>query len=274
MSVGSCASALDGVNARALAAIEAVGHAGHRDELMEDLMRRLVLVSVVLLSSLSGAQADAWKDCSQDANADRSIRGCSAFIKQGKVPNRALAAAYHNRGRAYAMKDNSERAIADYNQAIELDPQDAEYHTTRGDAYLDEGQLDRALADFNRALELDPYDTEAMTGRGEVYVEKGDLERAIADFSMAIKYEQKHGEAYAGRAAALLKAGKAADALPDAERATELEPGDADVFTTRAQVLEALGRKTEAMADYRKALSLDPSIDESKDGLKRLSASR
>ena len=88
-------------------------HAGHRDELMEDLMRRLVLVSVVLLSSLSGAQADAWKDCSQDANADRSIRGCSAFIKQGKVPNRALAAAYHNRGRAYAMKDNSERAIAD-----------------------------------------------------------------------------------------------------------------------------------------------------------------
>ena len=203
-------------------------------------MRRLVLVSVVLLSSLSGAQADAWKDCSQDANADRSIRGCSAFIKQGKVPNRALAAAYHNRGRAYAMKDNSERAIADYNQAIELDPQDAEYHTTRG----------------------------------EVYVEKGDLERAIADFSMAIKYEQKHGEAYAGRAAALLKAGKAADALPDAERATELEPGDADVFTTRAQVLEALGRKTEAMADYRKALSLDPSLDESKDGLKRLSASR
>jgi tetratricopeptide (TPR) repeat protein len=49
---------------------------------------------------------------------------------------------------------------------------------------------------------------------------------------------------------------------------------DANYFDTRGHIFEALGRREEAIADFRRALTLDLGIEESKEALKRLGASR
>jgi Flp pilus assembly protein TadD len=46
------------------------------------------------------------------------------------------------------------RAIADFNEAIRLDPNDASAYTARGNAYNATGEIDRADADFNQAKRL------------------------------------------------------------------------------------------------------------------------
>ena len=53
---------------------------------------------------------------------DLQIGGCTASIQSGRWSGKALAWVYVSRGHAYDDKKNYDRAIADYNQAIQLDP--------------------------------------------------------------------------------------------------------------------------------------------------------
>ncbi|GHU52814.1 hypothetical protein FACS1894200_13340 [Spirochaetia bacterium] len=67
------------------------------------------------------------------------------------------AFAYNNRGIAYKNKGEYDRAIADYTQAITLDPNYAVAYAGRGIIYDDyKGDYQRAIADYTQALKLDP----------------------------------------------------------------------------------------------------------------------
>ena len=48
------------------------------------------------------------------------------------------------------------RAIADYDEAIRLDPQMPEAYRDRGLLYAGKGNLNRAIADYDEALRLEP----------------------------------------------------------------------------------------------------------------------
>jgi tetratricopeptide (TPR) repeat protein len=65
-----------------------------------------------------------------------------------------LAAAYIGRGAAYHYKGDYNRAIADYDQAIQLRPDLAEAYYYRGKAYAKKGEKEKAIADFHKVLEL------------------------------------------------------------------------------------------------------------------------
>ena len=55
-------------------------------------------------------------------------------------------------------------AIADYTEAIRLDPKYAKAYNNRGAAYKAKGQHDRATSDFTEAIRLNPEDAEAHNG--------------------------------------------------------------------------------------------------------------
>lgn len=81
------------------------------------------------------------------------IAGCTGLIEADPQNE----AAYINRGLVYGRDlHDYDRAIAEFNQAIALAPQDAEPYHNRGMAYKGLGQMDRANADFDKAEELDP----------------------------------------------------------------------------------------------------------------------
>jgi tetratricopeptide (TPR) repeat protein len=92
---------------------------------------------------------------------------------------------YNNRGLAYKKQGELDKAIADYNKAIELDPQLAVAYYNRGKDYEDQGELDKAIADFTKAIELDPTDAVTYTNRGIAYRDQGELGKAEADFTKA-----------------------------------------------------------------------------------------
>jgi tetratricopeptide (TPR) repeat protein len=64
------------------------------------------------------------------------------------------AVAYNNRGGAYAGLNQYQRAIADYDQALRLDPNDAATYYNRGGAYGVMGNRARAYQDLRRACAL------------------------------------------------------------------------------------------------------------------------
>ena len=83
----------------------------------------LTILSVMSLDArLAAVQADYVNDCVK-ARGDIAIRACTRAIKSGRWKGRNLAWAYSNRGLAYQRKGEHDRAIADYDKAIKLQPE-------------------------------------------------------------------------------------------------------------------------------------------------------
>ena len=148
-------------------------------------------------------------------------------LGSGRETPHDRAVALKNRGDAYADKGDLDRAIADYNEAIRLDPKYAVALKNRGNMYDDKGDLDRAIADYNEAIRLDPQYAVAFNDRGNVYAAKGDLDRAIADYNEAIRLDPKLVLPFWNRGIANLYAGSLAKALADMSQVSKLDPKDA-----------------------------------------------
>ena len=64
--------------------------------------------------------------------------------------------AYSNRAGVYMDLDQYERAIRDYDEAIRLEPQDADDYSNRGNAYNELEQFQRAIQNLDEAIRLEP----------------------------------------------------------------------------------------------------------------------
>src|SRR5215831_370604 len=79
---------------------------------------------------------------------------------------RAQSAALVSQGDISAGNRDYDRAIAEYSEAIRLDPKNPNAFSNRGNAYGNKGDYDRALSDYNEAIRLDPQFAIAFNNRG------------------------------------------------------------------------------------------------------------
>ena len=78
-------------------------------------------------------------------------------------------------------------AIEKFNEVIAAKPGFAEAWNKRGDAYASLGNYDRALADYEHALELNPYHFGVMQSCGEIWLERRDARKAVDYFRRALE---------------------------------------------------------------------------------------
>jgi tetratricopeptide (TPR) repeat protein len=104
-------------------------------------------------------------------------------------PSKA-AEAHSNRGLAYASKGEYDNAIAEYTEAIRIDPQDAEAYHSRGLVYRKKGENEKAIADYSAAIRLNPENLHSYFARGVAYTEKHEYGPAIADYMEAIRLDR------------------------------------------------------------------------------------
>src|SRR5271166_5333011 len=189
----------------------------------------LAILSVCVFAISASFAANAKRDRDWDAcngsDPDAGIVGCTNVINRGKRETQSdRATAYNNRGYSYAQNDDHDRAIADYNEAIRLDPNFALAFVNRGWSYERKGQYDRALADYDEAIEADPKYSLAYNNRGWIRHLQGDYDRAIADYVEAIRLDPKDPTAYINRCGAYNRKGEPDRAIPDCETAIRLDP--------------------------------------------------
>jgi tetratricopeptide (TPR) repeat protein len=84
------------------------------------------------------------------------------------------------------------RAIAEYNQAIELDANDPNAYNDRGLVRRATRDNDLAIADFDQVIQLDPENLDAYVNRGLIYEAKGDFSRAGNEYRRAISLSPKN----------------------------------------------------------------------------------
>jgi tetratricopeptide (TPR) repeat protein len=97
-----------------------------------------------------------WMLCQDLRSPDYPIQGCTAVIQAGRQILDRLAFAHNNRGVAYRLKAEYDKAIADFDEAIKLRPDYPNAFNNRGVAYRNKGDLDHAMADYDQSITLKP----------------------------------------------------------------------------------------------------------------------
>ena len=158
------------------------------------------------------------------------------------------------------MKGAYDRAIEDYSQAIELNPNYVEAYGNRGVVYRSQGAYDRAIEDYSQAIELNPNGAVAYYNRGVAYGIKGDIDRAIEDCSQAIALRPDYDEAYSNRGNAYHMKGAYDRAIEDYSQAIELNPNSAVAYYNRGVVYRSQDAYDRAIEDYTKVIELNPNL--------------
>src|SRR5262249_43636389 len=103
--------------------------------------------------------------------------------------------------------ENYANALADFNEAIRLDPNDADSYRLRASAQWKAGFKAEALVDYDKALSVNPHSAATYRNRGDYWMECGENDKAIFDFEEAIRIDPHCFYAYSKRAAALRSKG-------------------------------------------------------------------
>ena len=129
----------------------------------------------------------------------------------------------------------------------------------RGRTFLDKKQWDEAIAQFNEALKLDPEFVPALKNRGAAYLGTQDYNRAIADYDAAIRLEPKYAEHYYNRAQAYLGTQDYNRAIADFNKAIDLKfYYRADTLYWRGVARQKNGDNAGGEADIAEARRIDP----------------
>jgi tetratricopeptide (TPR) repeat protein len=229
------------------------------------------------------AEADAK---TADANGQTQTAAMEVPKTASEFARRAAASATR---RAYA------EAIADYTQAIGLEPSNAAYYRSRAFTRLAANQPVLAMADLDEALKRQPDDPDALMRRGQLYLAGRDAVRAKADFQAAMNLAPENSDLIAQSAnyyvaygfyedairgldtwiAAHLKGydlsgAQAARCFARAAWGQQLDDALADCDTairkdknsifmrSRGLVLLRMGRTDDALAQYAAVIKLQP----------------
>jgi len=231
-------------------------------------MRAIAFTGAVLLACLTPALAQLPQStidaCWTAATpAEARIGYCTRVIASGELEANDMAGAFIARGNAHSSLKQYDRAIADYDQAIALNPGLAVAYSNRGLAYADKQQYDRAIADYDQAIAVNPDYTRAYYGRGRAHADKRQFDRAIADFDQAIKLDPRYAAAYHQRGLALTMTRQYERARADYNLAIELEPDNARRYNGRCWGLAIAGKALDqALADCNTAIRLAPNTRE------------
>jgi tetratricopeptide (TPR) repeat protein len=199
----------------------------------------------------------SWERSSQARRAVWWKRLKEAF-RESKASNPKSAQAYNDRGLTYRRKGEYDKAIADYDKAIQLNPKFAMAYSNRGTAYRQKHNYDKAIADCDQAIRLDPAFVAAYNNRGLTYGNKGDYDKAIADYDEAIRLDPKFALAYHNRGYAYMRKRNFEKAIADCDQAIQFNPKFALTYNNRGFTRRNMGEFDKAIADYEHAIQINP----------------
>lgn len=175
---------------------------------------------------------------------------------------RGIALLTQDEGKALKETETFHIVLADFDQAVDLNPAFSAYRVNRGRLYMKSEFADynkQAEEDFQFLLDKEPHHQEALRSMGELYSRTGRYSEAIPLLSHAIEHEADP-ETHLLRAVCQFRKSPPdyTGSLVDLKKAQELGLHTPEIFLWRAQCYQELGRIGEAIATYNELIDLAP----------------
>jgi len=127
------------------------------------------------------------------------------------------------RAEGYALRQNLDAAVNEYQAALQLRPNEPELHEALGQFYLDNHHDEEAQGELEKALALDPSRTHVLYLLGRLCVQQRDNEKAVPYLQRALRLQPDLAEASGLLGTAYVRLGQFANAIPKLERAAPLD---------------------------------------------------
>jgi tetratricopeptide (TPR) repeat protein len=150
------------------------------------------------------------------------VTACSAVLAQQPAD---LSASWYEKGLKFVDAARYKEALASFDRAIDLDPNNEKALFARGSTLLVVGRFEDAYQDLNRALAIDPADVWAYYVRGLVYEQANNYEGAAADYASALAIDPDNVDCLFRRGLAYREMGNTKGAVADFRRACDLGYG-------------------------------------------------
>lgn len=184
---------------------------------------------------------------------------------------------YCQRGEVLWRYRRYQHAIADYTSALQNQSNSICALRGRALAHLGNGNAQQALADSNEALRLDPNNADLLLLRARASHVAQSYDAAIEGFSQVLTspaqqtlLPSERAVILSERARAYLEKGRAVEAKADADAALKLAANNPLVIAVAGLVAEKEGRNQEAATYFKRALSIQPDIEVAQRGFERL----
>lgn len=194
--------------------------------------------------------------CAKQGIWERAIR----YYQQATQIDPTNATAYRNLANLYAQQGQRLQEVEARYQAVNLRP---DWATPRNQLklaqlLLEVQQTDRAIACYRRAIELEPESFQLHYNLAVVFTTLERWDEAIAAYDAALALNPEHAESCYGRCKVAEQQSDLQDALKWGRRAIELNPQAFAPCHTVGTLLLKLGRWSEAAAIYQQAIQINP----------------
>ncbi len=168
------------------------------------------------------------------------------------------AQALYNQGRELVKQGKQQAAIANYTEALKLNPQNALTYYQRGNSYYSQRAYEKAIKDYTAAIKIKPNYNDAYYQRGLIYYQLNDNEKAITDLTQTLRINPNYTNAYNKRGQIYYKIGDYKNAIQDYSQSIRLNPKDSNTYINRGITRGRIGDTAGAISDYTQAIKLNP----------------
>jgi tetratricopeptide (TPR) repeat protein len=166
--------------------------------------------------------------------------------------------AHNNLGVVLVQKGQVNEAIANYQTALQMQPDYADADYNLGNALLAKGEVEEALRHCQRAVAIQPNDPEAQLALANALLYNRKIDEAMVHYQKAMALRPYYFGAHYNLSRALLEKGEVDAAISHSRMAVSIQPDNADANTSLAVALTDKGLIADAIGYYEKALRLSP----------------
>ena len=215
-------------------------------------------ILIPVLMAITWTQVNHWKN-------SITLFKHAVEVTDNKYPSFSIV--HNNLGIALSQHMEIDEAIANFKEAIKLQPHYAEAHSNLGSALSDRGNFELAVAHYKEALRLKPGYAEAHNNLGNTLSEQMDFAEAMAHYREALRIQPDYAEAHFNLGIALSKQKEFEKAIVHYKEAVRHQPGFANAHNNLGSALFQKGDFEEAIAHFKMAVKLDPGYVEAHNNL-------
>jgi tetratricopeptide (TPR) repeat protein len=167
------------------------------------------------------------------------------------------------RGRIQLRMGQPAQAAADFDRAIQLDPQNVDALQGRAVVFIDDRQPELAMSLLDAALRIEPADPNSLLTRARLFWEDHELQRAENDLTRLLDHAPDFIPAILFRAEVRLRQQQLTTALSDYNNVLLSEPENTAALIARSLLHELLNDPENARNDIDRATQLAPESTDS-----------
>lgn len=234
---------------------------------------------LALLGTLAAVQTRVWRDTptlwthaidsgwggavaytSRAAERFRvnDVAGARADLEEAIRRNPKYGLAWLNRGKIFEMRKERERAMGDYDRAIQCEMRSPEALERRASLRESAGDAAGAAADYTEAIRRFPAAAGPWVARAKLRLRAGETKAAIADFDEGLRRDPRDAVSYYERGCARAFADDSGGAWGDFSTALGLDPRLRGAHLNRGTLLGRRGDFRGAVAEFSEEIRLDP----------------